>query len=93
VCFDSVRNRATDGFTANRGNPRGRIDYTSPNMDSFANFIMGRPANSALYVQQLRGPLDASNWENGFFVMDDWKIRPNITLNLGLRYELILAIR
>jgi hypothetical protein len=87
--FDSVRNRATDGFTANRGNPRGRIDYTSPNMDSFANFIMGRPANSALYVQQLRGPLDASNWENGFFVMDDWKIRPNITLNLGLRYELI----
>jgi Carboxypeptidase regulatory-like domain len=87
--FDSVRNGATDGFTANRGNPRGRIEYTGSNMDPFAAFLMGRPANTARYVQQLRGPLDASNWENGFFVMDDWKIRPNITLNLGLRYELI----
>src|SRR6185436_20642369 len=25
--FDTVRNKAIDGFTANRGNPRGRIDY------------------------------------------------------------------
>jgi hypothetical protein len=87
--FDSVRNRATDGFTANRGNPRGRIDYTGSNMDPFANFLLGRPPNAALYVQKLRGPLDASNWEHGFFVMDDWRIRPRLTLNLGLRYELI----
>jgi hypothetical protein len=87
--FDTVRNGATDGFTANRGNPRGRVDYTGSNMDPFARFLMGLPANAALYVQKLRGPLDASNWEHGFFVMDDWKIRRNITLNLGLRYELI----
>jgi hypothetical protein len=36
-----------------------------------------------------RGALDTSNWENGFFVQDDWKIHPRVTLNLGLRYELI----
>ncbi len=87
--YDGVRNRAIDGFTANRGNPRGRVDYTGSNLDPFANFLMGRPGNSALFVQKLRGPLDASNWEHGFFVMDDWKVRPNVTLNLGLRYELI----
>jgi hypothetical protein len=87
--FDTVRNGATDGFTANRGNPRGRIDYTGSNMDPFANFLLGRSPSAALYVQKLRGPLDASNWEHGFFVMDDWKIRRNVTLNLGLRYELI----
>ncbi|MGB8590906.1 MAG: TonB-dependent receptor [Candidatus Acidiferrales bacterium] len=26
-------------------------------------------------------------WELGFFAMDDWKIRPSLTLNLGLRYD------
>ncbi len=87
--YDGVRNRAIDGFTANRGNPRGRIDYTGTNLDPWAQFLMGRSPNAALYVQKLRGPLDASNWEHGFFVMDDWKVRPNLTLNLGVRYELI----
>ena len=87
--FDSVRNRAIDGFTANRGNPRGRVDYTGSNLDPFARFLLGLPANAALYVQKLRGPLDASNWEHGGFLMDDWKVRPRITLNLGVRYELI----
>ncbi len=87
--FDTVRNKATDGFTANRGNPRGRIDYTGSNLDPFARFLLGLPANDARYVQKLRGPLDASNWEHGFFVMDDWKISPRVTLNLGVRYELI----
>jgi hypothetical protein len=87
--YDGVRNRAVDGFTANRGNPRGRIDYTGTNLDPFANFLLGVSPNAALYVQKLRGALDASNWEHGFFFMDDWKVRPNVTLNLGVRYELI----
>jgi hypothetical protein len=89
---DTVRNGATDGFTANRGNPRGLITYTgasSTDVSHFARFLLGLPPNTANYVQKLRGPLDASNWEHGFFVMDDWKIRRNVTLNLGLRYELI----
>ena len=87
--FDSVRNRAVDDFTANRGNPRGRIDYTGTNLDPFGRFLLGQPANSAFYVSQLRPGLDASNWEHGFFVQDDWRIHPRVTLNLGLRYELL----
>lgn len=87
--FDTVRNRAIDGFTANRGNPRGRIDYTGSNMDPWMRFLLGRSPNDARYNQALRGALDASNWEHGMFVVDDWKIHPRITLNLGVRYELI----
>ena len=27
-------------------------------------------------------------WQNAFFVQDDWKILPSLTLNVGLRYEM-----
>ncbi|PWT90998.1 MAG: hypothetical protein C5B55_08825 [Blastocatellia bacterium] len=86
---DFVRNQATDGFTANRGNPRGFLNWGS-SMTSYANFLLGLPPNSATYVGATRrGDLNVANWEDGFFIQDDYRIRPSITLNLGLRYELI----
>jgi outer membrane receptor protein involved in Fe transport len=29
------------------------------------------------------------SWEDGFFIEDDWSVRPRLTLNLGLRYDIL----
>jgi hypothetical protein len=86
---DFVRNAAVDGFTSGRGNPRGRINYTGTNADPLARFLLGMPANTVQYVNQFRPPMDVYNWETGFFVQDDWKVTPRLTVNLGIRYEVI----
>jgi hypothetical protein len=86
---DFVRNAAIDGFTSGRGNPRGRINYTGTNADPLVRFLLGMPANTVQYVNQFRPPMDVYNWETGFFAQDDFKVTPRLTVNLGLRYEII----
>ena len=99
---DLVRNQAVDGFAVNRGNVRGLATYAVPKVcandpvpcngskvDTFADFILGLAPTSAGYVNQPRPPMDVYNWEQGYFFQDDWKITPRLTLNLGLRYELV----
>src|SRR5258705_212236 len=91
---DVVRNRGTDGFVANRGNARGRINYTgsttgNASPTAFARFLIGLPPNTVNFVDRLRAQLDATNFEYGFFFQDEFKVRPRVTLSLGLRYELI----
>ncbi len=53
------------------------------------NFLLGRPSRLALSVgNQYRG---YRNWEHGAWYYDRFRLRPNLTLNLGLRYEAITA--
>lgn len=59
------------------------------NTDRFARFLLGLPATTAAYVDNLRPPMEVYNWEHGFFAQDDFKIHPRLTLFLGLRYDLV----
>lgn len=86
---DIVRNSAQDGFTANRGNPRGAMTYSGTGPDALTRFLLGMAPNSVSYVQALRPPMDVYNWEHGYFGQDEWRVTPRLTLNLGLRYEVI----
>ena len=85
---DFVRNQAVDGFALNRNAPRGTINYPN-SLSGFAQFLIGLPPASVTYVRDVRPAMDVSNWEYGAFIQDDFKVHPKLTLNLGLRYEVV----
>ena len=86
---DLVRNGAVDDFATNRNNVRGLITYQGSGTNPFTSFLLGLPATSVASVVQPRPSMDVHNWEHGYFIQDTWKVSSRLTLNLGLRYELI----
>lgn len=61
-------------------NVRGTYTFTN-----LQQFILGQPSS----FSQMRGDtsLDRPNTLTGLYVQDDWRPRPDLTLNLGLRYD------
>jgi hypothetical protein len=76
-------------FSGNQTNSTGIATGVGGN--SFASFALGVPAaGNAITFRTTLIPY-YYRWNSGSgFVQNDWKIRPNFTLNLGVRYSLQL---
>jgi hypothetical protein len=72
--------------TANN-NPRGGFTFNGQ-LSGFAaaDFLLGLP--QAITTPGPLFPGGGEQWRHGFFVQDKWQVLSNLTLTLGLRYEL-----
>ena len=61
---------------------------TTSYLQSFANFLLGNVTTFTQASEDITPDIRSNQFEA--YVQDDWRIRPNFTLNLGLRYSLFL---
>ena len=68
--------------------PRGNFSYLGTYTgNAFGDFLLGLPATASVGVGD---PLvNGRAWRTGAYVQDDWRVTPHLTMNVGLRYELL----
>jgi len=84
---------AGKGYFAIAGNGSGGCCGVAPGIGSFstgyevsdllAGFVDGYAHGTNF------GLIGTRSWENGFFAQDDFRVTPRLTLNLGLRYDIL----
>ncbi len=65
----------------------GRDNIETPEIQYFnlADFLANIPGQAQ--VTYGVNPFSMRQWQNGYFIQDDFKVRSNLVLNLGVRYD------
>lgn len=84
---------AGKGYFANAGDGKNPCCGVAPGQghtstgyevsDLLAGFVDGYAHGTTF------GMVGTRTWENGFFAQDDYRVNPRLTLNLGLRYDVL----
>jgi Carboxypeptidase regulatory-like domain/TonB-dependent Receptor Plug Domain/TonB dependent receptor len=72
-------------FTFQNGGSANSLVPASVTADAYPDYFLGVPTS---YSQGAAQAEDLTNYGFYLFAQDSWKIRPNLTLNYGLRWEL-----
>ncbi len=74
--------------TETDSNARGTFTFTGVNSGfDFADFLLGLPQLTSVQFGNNNYHFRGNSWD--LFAQDEWRVRGNLTLNLGVRYEYI----
>jgi outer membrane receptor protein involved in Fe transport len=71
-------------FTYTSGNPTFSGAFTG---NALADYLIGRPIS---WQQNVPFTGSEKTWNYSFYAQDDWKVTQRLTVNLGLRYDLMV---
>lgn len=73
-------------FEKGNGNPVAANNTAAPATfgSSLALFMLGIPTSGE---EDIGVPLQYNSFLHAFFVQDDWKAKPNLTISMGIRFE------
>ena len=84
--FEFRRLSYQDNITFNLGDEYGDYFFNGNDATGFSTFLLGRIDDA---VQAQNGPDGKPfGYHYGGFAQDEWRVRPNLTITIGLRYEI-----
>jgi hypothetical protein len=94
---DNVRNRTGKGLIKfSGGQPGDGFPVVDPSTGATSatpleDFLAGFPSTGKIFVGNSERKVHF--WSYAWFVADDWRVTPRLSINLGLRYELNSVIK